>query len=473
MIPHLLPETATFLLAVLFLLCSFGKASQETLHRIGLVGTLAVVLVTAATLDVSGEYLEGSYRVDLFSQLIKLFLGAGAFLTIFLSDRDSGADIARYYPEYLFFLLASNLGMMMLSSATEFIGLMVALELSSFSLYVLTGLMKSSKPSIEAGMKYLLSGGIASAFTLYGFSLLFAYFGDTGMPAMAAASKAAGRDLFFYAASIIFMSAFFFKLAIQPFSFWAPDVYSGGSTPVVNYIATVSKIAGVAVMMRIFSVMLPVFQQIDTVFIVIAVITMTYGNLTAVHQTRLKRIIAYSSIAQAGYMLVGIALMQRAGWGATLFYVLSYLVMNFTFFLIVDLIVKTYRTDELTALRGLSTTSPLLAMSLLVTLLSLGGVPPFVGFTGKWFIFTAAISKGLWPVVLIAFLNSVVSVYYYLLIARQAYLFEPEEGMVVPRVALPVKVAAVGATAYIVVFGINPAPILSLTENAVRLLIGA
>lgn len=471
MIIFILPEILTFLIAVLFLLTTFKKVSQENLHRLGMVLSLLNIVIVVFTLSLNGSFFYNTYKIDFFSQSIKLVLTVGLFFTIFMTDKRSDEGINRYYGEFLFFLFAANLGMMMMASAVEFITLFLSLELSSYSMFILTGFLKDKKVSAEAAIKYVFIGAIASALTLYGYSIIFSYFGNTSLTTMRIGSMFIIKDVILHIGFIFFLAAFFFKLAILPFSFWAPDVYEGANTSVTTYIATVSKVAGVAVLLRIFVYFFPIFIEQEKILILVSIITMTFGNILAVQQKDLKRLLAYSSIAQAGYMMVGMIMFDKTGMASILFYVTAYLVMNFTVFLVLDQVEKEKHSTELTALKGLSQRAPLLSLAMLLALLSLGGVPPFVGFTGKWFIFSSAINKGYLSLVLIAFLNSVVSVYYYLLVARQAYLFLPEDKTTM-SVTLPVRIYCYFAITFIIAFGFYPTALLNWAEKALKILVG-
>lgn len=470
MLMNILPEIFCFILAIVFLLCSLSKTKFDSLYRLALIFSFLNFLVILLTINSNATMFYESYKVDLFSQSVKLLLALGLFLVIYMTDTRSDEHIKSMYPEFLFFLFTSNLGMMMLSSATELITLFLSLELSSYSMFILTGFLKHKKLSAEAAVKFTFIGAVASAITLYGYSFLFGYFTNTSLFAMRAVASTVPADGLVIVGILFFLGAFFFKLAILPFSFWAPDVYQASDTSVTTYIATVSKVAGIAVLLRIFLFLFPVMISIEKVLLIVAVLTMTFGNLLAVQQKDLKRLLAYSSVAQAGYMLVGVVMMNEAGASSTLFYVFSYLVMNFTVFLVADNLIKEQNNSSIYILKGLSQRAPLLSLALLLALLSLGGVPPFVGFTGKWMIFSAAISKGYLSLVLIAFLNSVVSVYYYLLVARQAYLFPPD--IKEPyEASTTLKVYSYFAIVFIILLGFFPTPMLNWTEKAISFLI--
>jgi len=465
----LLPEIFCFIMSLVFIILALKKKEVCSIRKLGLILSFINIILVVLTLQKEGLYFSECYKIDLFSQSVKLLIAIGLFFVIFMADDRSEEAIIKSYPEFLFFLISANLGMFMMSSAVEFITLFLSLELSSYSMFVLSGFLKNKKVSAEAGIKYVFIGAIASAITLYGYSLIYGYYVDTSLLSMKFNSINLVKDAMLYVGFVLFLSAFLFKLAILPFSFWAPDVYEGSDTTVTTYIATVSKVAGVAVLIRIFVYFIPIFESLEKVMLVMAVITMTFGNILAVQQKDIKRLLAYSSIAQAGYMMVGILMMNEIGASATLFYVFTYLIMNYTVFLVADQIIKEKGSSSITALKGLSQRSPLLSLALLLALLSLGGVPPFVGFTGKWFIFTSAIQKGYLGLVLIAFLNSVISVYYYLLVARQAYLFEPDDKTPV-KTNVFVKIYSYVSIVFIITAGFYPTLILNWTGKAIKYL---
>ncbi len=470
MIFSLLPEIFCFLMSLVFIIFSLKKQDINFERKAGLILSFINIVLVLLTINHQGLYFSEGYKIDLFSQSVKLLIAIGLFFVFFMADERSESAIKKSYPEFLFFLTSANLGMFMMASAVEFVTLFLSLELSSYSMFVLSGFLKNKKVSAEAGVKYIFIGAVASAISLYGYSLIFGYYVDSSLLSMKFNSITVTKDVMLYIGFIFFLSAFLFKLAVLPFAFWAPDVYQGSDTTVTTYIATVSKVAAVAVLLRIFIYFIPIFESMEKVMLVVAVMTMTLGNVLAVQQKDIKRLLAYSSIAQAGYMMVGIIMMNYKGAAATLFYVFSYLFMNYTVFLVADQIIKEKGDSSIEALRGLSQRSPLLALAMLLALLSLGGVPPFVGFTGKWFIFTSAIDKGYLGLVLIAFLNSVISVYYYLLVARQAYLFEPIDKEPV-KTNLFVNLYSYAAIIFIIAAGFYPTLMLSWTEKAIKLLL--
>jgi NADH-quinone oxidoreductase subunit N len=260
-------------------------------------------------------------------------------------------------------------------------------------------------------------------------------------------------------------------MSVFPFHFWAPDVYQGSANQVTAFIATASKMAAAAVLLRIFATAVRLnYLPLEQTLVALAIITMTLGNLAAIAQTDMKRMLAYSSISQAGYILVGVLTLSRDGFAAVVFYAAAYLVMTFAAFMILVRVGEDGRDVPITGFAGLYKRSPLLALTLMVALLSLGGVPPFVGFTGKWFIFSAAMERHYWWLVLIGVINSTISVYYYLMVVKQAYLREPVTDERMP-VAASLKLASVAAILLITFGGVAPARLLEIARLAAAHLI--
>lgn len=267
-------------------------------------------------------------------------------------------------------------------------------------------------------------------------------------------------------ALILLLTGFFFKLAVFPFHFWAPDVYEGAANQVATYIATASKVAAIAILTRIVALSGGASTYLVHILVTLSIVTMTIGNLAAVVQKDLKRLLAYSSVAHAGYVLIGILSMTAAGYSSAIFYALSVLMMKFTCFLVLVKVADDGRNLDIEHLAGLHRRSPILAMALMMALFGLAGIPPTIGFTGKLLIFTAAMQKGYFMLVLIAMINVVISLYYYLLVLRAAYLLEPKEQLPVLRVSSSIKVLAGLLIFAMVAGGIFPDYIIELSRTA-------
>jgi NADH-quinone oxidoreductase subunit N len=370
--------------------------------------------------------------------------------------------------EFYLLLAVCTLAMMMLVSSVHLLTIYITLELSSYSLYILVSLRRDRERGIRAGLKYFLVGASASAVMLFGLALIY---GTTGtaylIDLLASLSVQAGQPTFSIGL-LLLLGGFFFKLAIFPFHVWAPDVYEGAANPVAAYIATASKVAAVGILVRLAALSTTVY--FIHVLAVVAIASMTLGNLAAVTQTDFKRLLAYSSVAQGGYILIGILSMDTAGYAAATFYALAVLVMKFTCFMVVVKVAAGDENPSLSDLAGLHRRAPLMAMALMMALFGLGGIPPTIGFTGKLLLFTAAMSQGHFTLVLIAMINVVISLYYYLKVLRAAYLLEPSRETPDFRETLPLKALSLAMIAAMVVIGIYPAPLIELTRRAAALI---
>ncbi len=422
----ILPETLMLLLGVTVLIVEpFWKPERRRalgwLTAGGLLATLIVSLLfgrpgsPAATLG-------GMIRFDWLAFFFKMLFIFGAGITaLFLMDHDKVGHRGEAYV----LMLASTIGMCLMASAADLVMLYLAIETTSIPLYVLAGFMLGDDRSTESGFKYLLYGAMTSAVMLYGFSLLYGFAGTTSMYALADAIKAAqipfGAVL---GVILLIIVGLGFKTSIVPFHFWAPDVYEGAPTPVAGFLSTASKAAGFAVLARLFLVVFPAFSiSWSGVFALLSAATMTVGNLLALPQHNLKRLLAYSSIAHAGYAIIGIVAISQLGITSVAFYMLAYIVTNLAAFGIVMAVGRVTGSDEYDSYRGLSRRSPWLALIMLAAFLSLAGMPPFGGFVAKVVVFAAGIQANYTWLVVLGILNSVVGVYYYLNIIKYVYLY--------------------------------------------------
>ena len=367
----------------------------------------------------------GMLRQDSASYVFQLIFITGAALTsLFALDQESLGQRGEFFA----LMLVSTLGMMLMASAADLILLYLAIETTSVPLYIMAGFLTRNQKSVEAGIKYLLFGAMTSAVMLYGFSLLYGFSGTTQIYQIAAALRAGQLPIFVTVTAILLvLVGFGFKISAAPFHFWAPDVYEGAPTPVAGFLSTASKAAGFAVLLRVLLVAFPDMASVWTIIIaLLSIASMIVGNFLALAQKNIKRLLAYSSIAQAGYILIGVASNSQLGSSAVVYYLGSYLVTNLAAFGIVTLIGHAVGSDEISAYAGLSRRSPGLALALLVSLLSLAGIPPFGGFAGKLFIFASAIQAHLAWLAMIGIINSVVGLYYYLVVLKVVYLLRSE-----------------------------------------------
>ena len=435
LLPELLVLVAAF---AAFALSALG-ASYKTNWAVTLLLAAGALGAAGVTLGAVGEPLfPGIYAVDAFSQVLKLGLALGLVLTLLASGSiPTVREAAR--PDFPIFLALSTLGMMMLVSATELLTLFVALELSAYALYALVALNRDRRLGSEAAAKYLLFGAAASAMTLYGLSLLF---GATGSTYLADIVTAAPTPLYTLGV-LLGLAGIFYKLALMPFHAWAPDVYQGAPHQVAMFIGTTSKVAAIGILVRVVALTAgdgggdgaaaSGGGALHVVLITLSVLAMTYGNLAALAQRDLKRILAYSTIAHAGYVLMGVLTLSELGLASGIFYALIYMLVAFAAFLAVSAVGQDGTNPTLTSVGGLFSRAPILMAALLVGLFGLAGIPPTPGFAGKWFLFSAAMDAGLFWLVFIGAVNATISLYYYLRIVKHAVL-KPADGATLPPV---------------------------------------
>ena len=430
----ILPETLILVLGVLLLILEpFWKEEKRRnagwMTAGGLLAIMAISLLVARPGEPTTVF-GGMLRYDWLGFFFKmLFLFGAAATSLFMMDH----EILGKRGESFILLIASTLGMCLMAASADLVMLYLAIETTSIPLYVLAGFMLSDKQSTEAGFKYLLFGAMTSAIMLYGFSLLFGFTGTTNLYELAAMT-AAGQLSPGVALGLVvlILVGLGFKVSIVPFHFWAPDVYTGAPTPVAGFLSTASKAAGFAVLARLFVVAFPsISYDWASILAVLAAITMTLGNLVALKQTNIKRLLAYSSIAHAGYAMIGVVAIipgNSAGLGATsvLFYLLAYIVTNLAAFGIVMAFERITGSDEIKDYAGMSRRSPGLALAMLVAFLSLAGMPPFGGFVAKVFVFAAAVQVKMVWLAVVGILNSIVGVYYYLIVLKVVYLYRME-----------------------------------------------
>lgn len=467
----LIPEAYFFLVAgVFFVLAARSRPNPRRDYRIALFLTAGGVAVSLGAVRLEGLFFAQVFRLDLFSQLFKVLLALGVFLVICLCSELNGIREERH-SEFYFLLVLCTLAMMILVSSVELLTLYVALELASYSLYLLVPLRRGSDLSLEAGIKYFLIGAATSAVMLFGLAALYGATGTTYAGELLRVLPGLIGSPLAFIGLLFTLSGFFFKLALFPFHVWAPSVYQGAANQVTAYIATASKVAAIAILLRLVSLSGGGSRPLVHILAVLAMASMTLGNLAAMMQEDLKRLLAYSAIAQAGYVLIGILCFNESGYAGAIFYALAYLVMNFICFLVVVKVAPEGSNPQLAQLAGLHRRSPLLAMALLLGVFSLGGIPPTIGFTGKFLLFTAAMKNGYFYLVLIGMANVAVSLYYYALIVKAAYFQEAEKDL--PRIPLsPMINLLVSAMIILVVGGgLFPGYLYELAGAAARCLI--
>ena len=442
-----------------------GALAWVTLLVIG--ATLASLVPFAST---RVEVAHGLLAVDQFALFFKVLFLVAAAITVLMSVRYlaiEGASPGEYY----FLILCATLGMMIMAGGIDLISIFIGLETMAVSFYILAGFIKPSQRSNEAAVKYFLLGAFSLGILLYGMSLMYGLSGTTNLRVMAAAFAGQEKDPRLVLAVILVVAGVGFKIAAVPFHMWAPDVYEGAPTPVTAFLSVGSKAASFAMLIRIFVEGLPTMgDDWRLLFWVLAVITMTAGNIAAVTQSNVKRMLAYSSIAHAGYLLIGIVAGTSRGITSMLVYLFIYSFMQLGAFAVVVLLRRADVVgDELKDFSGLSSRNPFAAFAMLVFMLSLGGIPPTAGFMGKLWLFGAAIDAHLYWLAVIGVLNSAISFYYYARIVVFMYLKKDAIGstpVTTPTIAVALGVA-VFAT---ILLGVYPRLLFELADMSAKTL---
>ena len=474
MVQAIIPEISLLVLAAILLaydLLTKTDKQKEALAWItfaGFVITIVLAVLFAMPVDAPELLWGGMLSHDLTAFIFKLVFLGGASLVALLSI---GWEKVGRRGEFYILLTVATFGMNLMAAASDLIMLFLAIETTSIPLYILSGFMTGEKKSVEAGFKYLLFGAMTTAIMLYGFSLLFGFTGTTDLTMIA---EKFTTDAFPAALKVgvmvLITAGFGFKVSMFPMQFWAPDVYEGAPTPVTAYLSTASKVAGFAVMLRFLLLVFPPAGAVSEwmIFIAIAaVFTMTLGNTIALAQRNIKRLLAYSSIAHAGNILLGIAAASELGTQAILYYAAAYTVTNIAAFAVVIIFYQSVGSDNIVDYSGLSRRSPYLALAMLVAFLSLAGIPPLGGFIGKVLVFASAVEAGFIWLAVIAVLNAIISLYYYLNVMKYVYLYKPLE-----EDAKPVKVSRVQGVVLavcvigIILLGTVISPLLNWAEQA-------
>ena len=497
------PELSVAVLAAVVILLDLVTARKGLLAAVALVG-LAVPLGFSIALwldlnsggvpDMFGSFEDvadgkgvfGTLAVDKFSLFFKvLFVGVAA--VIVLVSTEYVKRFERFQAEYYALILLSSVGMMLLASTLELITIFVALELTALPIAALAGFLRDGR-SAESGLKFLILSAISSAVLLYGMVVVYGFTGSTMLSDVArhlGSLGVSGGDTPFGAYALLFgivliIAGFGFKITSVPFQMWAPDVYEGSPTPVTAFLSVASKSAGFAVILRVFYIAFAeeiVSLDWSAVFAVLSVLSMTVGNLVAIRQSNIKRLLAYSTVAHTGYLLVGVAAVaartpeaRDLGPSGVLFYLVGYAATNLAAFSAVIAISNRIGSDAIDDFAGMARRAPYLAAVLAFSMVSLIGMPPTVGFITKIYIFGAAVDANLEWLVVAGVVNSVISVYYYLRVVKVMYLSPPPTEETLGS-AIPMRVALLGTFAGTAFFGIYPTPLLNLARTAAVVLV--
>jgi NADH-quinone oxidoreductase subunit N len=455
---------------------------KRILPIISVIGVaLSIVFVLALWGLQSTDAFARMIAVDQFGLFFKMLILASVILVV-LASNQYVMKFEKFQGEFYALLMLSAVGLMLLVSAINLITIYVALELSSISLYILVSFLKD-KPSTEAGLKYLILGAVASAVLLYGMALVFGMTGNTCLPCIADFMKnmpftSLDSVPVLLVGMVLLITGFGFKIASVPFQMWVPDVYEGAPTPITAYLSVASKAAGFAVLARVFMTAfgMPVWLHNDWAIIiaVLAALTMTVGNVLAIVQTNIKRLFGYSSIAQAGYLMVGLAAMGLAPQSdmairsGLMFFLLSYTLTNLGAFIAIIAISNKINSDAIDDYAGMGKRSSMLAVALTICLVSLTGLPPTAGLIAKIYIFNGAVNQGLLWLVVIAVINSCISAFYYFKVVKVMWMNEPVAQEKVSS-SWPEWLALAFCCTVVVLIGVLPGLFINISQSAAKI----
>ncbi len=462
-------EISLLAAAFIILLVGYLKGMEKTPPVIAFLGLVFALIFSIDQWGENGHGFFGMVSCDNFGVAFKIIFCSTSMLVMLMAVRYMTAKGINK-PEFYSLLLISTMGMMVMANTTDLVVMFLGLEIMSIPLYVLAGFARRSLESNEAGIKYFIMGAFASAFLLMGIAFIYGASSTTELRRIVTDFSfiASRHGAYLYAGVVMVLIGFGFKIAAVPFHSWVPDVYQGAPTPVTAFFSVGPKAAGFAVMLRIFLFGFAEMEILTEIFWVLAVLTMTVGNVFALKQTNVKRMLAYSSIAHAGYLLVALAVGGHEAVSAAIFYIIAYSVFNLGGFAVVTLLeTRSGCKSNFSELPGLAKANPYLAAVLALFMFALSGFPPTLGFFGKFYLFSAAIKSGFIWLAVIGVMNSFISVYYYLRIIKASY-FEEQETTFVPIKFTPSIMAVVIITAIGTLgLGFFPQQLLDFTRAAI------
>jgi len=463
------PEIALLAAAFVILLIGYLRNLDKLATSIAFVGLVLSLVLAIGQWDHQESGFFGMITCDNFGVAFKMIFVVTSILTLFIAHRFlSAKGIDR--PEFYALLLISTMGMMVMATTTDLVVMFLGLEIMSVPLYVMAGFARRSLESNEAGIKYFIMGAFASAFLLMGIAFVFGASGTTDLRRIIADFHfiASQFQLYMYSGVAFILIGFGFKVAAVPFHSWVPDVYQGAPTPVTAFFSVGPKAAGFAVLLRIFSFGFAEMNMLSSLFWVLAVLTMSVGNILALRQNNVKRMLAYSSIAHAGYIMIALAVGGADATSAAIFYLVAYAMFNLGGFAVITLLeTRSGCKSDFSELAGLSKSSPYLSAVLALFMFSLAGFPPTVGFFGKFYIFSAAVKAGFIWLTVIGVMNSFLSVYYYLRVVKVSCL-DRFEGTYMPVMYSPAMMLALVITVVGTLgLGLFPQRLLELSQSAI------
>jgi NADH-quinone oxidoreductase subunit N len=463
MAPELyLTALSCLVLLIDFVFPRFPKKSLGVLSVVGM-GLIVWNLVCMAITDTHGSTFNTMFVLDRLAIFFKIFILASTIL-IFLASFDYVEKLPHFRGEYYYLLLFSALGMMFMVSANDFLSLFITLEFSTFGFYILVAYLRENEKSNEAGIKFFILGVFTAAMIAYGISLIY---GDTQTILFdEIAARPSKMSIGLILGLFFILIGIGFKIGAVPFHAWIPDVYEGAPTPITAYLSIAPKAAALCIFMRLlFSTLTDLKPDWAFLIAALSMMSMTYGNITAIAQSNIKRLLAYSGIAQIGTILIGIAAGTKMGGDSILFYLLTYLFANLGAFTVVIMFSNHTQKEGIDDLAGLNRRSPLAAFAMLLFLLSLAGVPPLAGFMGKVYIFAAAVEQGLFLLVTVGLINVVISFYYYLIVVKKMYAVEPVEVTPIP-LSIPIRLVLYTGIIGVLWLGIWPKSFIDFSTAA-------
>lgn len=452
-----------WLCVVLAVDCTRRTNDHRTLAYLSVGGVVAalVMLIGFDVADVRGALFKDTFVLDGVAIFFKIFVLVATALVL-LCSVDYVRSFKFFRGEYYCLIMMSALGMMFMASAQDLLSVFVTLEFSTFGFYVLVAYLRDNQKSSEAGLKFFILGVFTAGLLAYGISLVYGETGTLVFSDMAATPGSYGLAIGY----IMIFAALGFKIGAVPFHSWIPDTYQGAPTPVTAFLSIAPKGAAMAILIRMFYVALATFKPTWVLlFVVASIVSMTYGNVVAIAQKNIKRLLAYSGIAQIGNVMIGLAAGTKRGSDAILFYLLTYLFANLGAFAVVIGVSNLIKSDEIEDYNGLNRRSPFLAAAMLIFLLSLAGVPPLAGFIGKLYIFVAAIEQELYTLLIVGLINIVISMYYYLVVVKKMYINEPADPTPL-SVSTPLKTAVFVGMAGTLLLGVYPQPFIDWAVGA-------
>ncbi|MCL2891063.1 MAG: NADH-quinone oxidoreductase subunit N [Methanomassiliicoccaceae archaeon] len=474
-IAPILPQI--ILMAMAILVPAIGFVNRKASSIFTLAGGAFALLITGWMMSdgYTGVFF-GIFEFNQFTGLMTLIFIAVLCIVTMMSF--AGSETRKHHGEYFSLLLIATIGMIFVAGATDLIAIFVGIELASISSYALVAFRKNDPRSPEAAVKYLIIGGISTAFSLFGMSLVYGLSGTTNIDAVAQYLASADVTLPFIVAVMAMIAGFGFKVAVVPFHAWAPDVYEGAPTPITAFLATGSKKMGFVVFIKIFLLMFIYAQafgsihELQWVFAIIAAITMTLGNVVAISQTNIKRMLAYSSIAQAGYIMIVLAVASDYALVGGLFHMITHVFMKGGAFIIVGALCIRGLSENISDYKGLAKRAPIVAFAMMLFLFSLAGIPPLAGFTSKFVLFSSAVTPaGTWIwLAAVAVINSAISLFYYARVVKAMYI---DKGTTNEKITIPgiYMAAMMICAAFVIVLGVFPGPVLELCEAAASALL--